>query len=127
MLSFNNKDYSSKLYEKLKKRFKNTFKFSNIDMNEFILLLRKGVYPYDKNKVFSYVIYWDVNNLFGSTMSQMLPVNNFEWRRDTSQFIEDFIKNIMSKVMKDIFSKLIFSILKNYMNFITIYHFYQKE
>ena len=47
---------------------------------------------YDKNKVFSYVIYWDVNNLFGSAMSQMLPVNNFEWRRDTSQFIEDFIK-----------------------------------
>ena len=46
MLSFN-KDYSSKLYEKLKKRFKNTFKFSNIDMNEFILLLRKGVYPYE--------------------------------------------------------------------------------
>ena len=42
---------------------------------------------YDKNKEFSYVIYWDVNNLFGSTMSQMLPVNNFEWRRDISQFI----------------------------------------
>ena len=42
-----NKDYLSKLYEKLKKRFKNTFKFSNIDMNEFILLLRKGVYPYE--------------------------------------------------------------------------------
>ena len=27
--------------------FKNTFKFSNNDINEFILLLRKGVYPYE--------------------------------------------------------------------------------
>ena len=42
-----NKDYSSKLDEKLKKRLKNTFKFSNNDINKFILLLRKGVYPYE--------------------------------------------------------------------------------
>ena len=41
------KDYSSKLDEKLKKRLKNTFKFSNNDINKFILLLRKGVYPYE--------------------------------------------------------------------------------
>ena len=33
----------------------------------------------------------------------------------------------MKKVMKDIFSKLIFNILKNYMNFTMIYHFYLKE
>ena len=42
-----NKDYSNKLDEKLKKKFKNTFKFSNNDINEFILLLRKSVYPYE--------------------------------------------------------------------------------
>ena len=42
-----NKDYSSKLGERLKKQFKNTFKFSNNDINKFILLLRKGVYPYE--------------------------------------------------------------------------------
>ena len=29
------------------KRFKNTFKFSNNDINNFILLLRKGVYTYE--------------------------------------------------------------------------------
>ena len=28
-------------------RLKNTFKFSNNDINKFILLLRKGVYPYE--------------------------------------------------------------------------------
>ena len=26
-------------------------------------------------------------------MSQKLPVNDFEWIKDTSQFIENFIKN----------------------------------
>ena len=40
-----NKDYSNKIDEEIKKRFKNTFKFSNNDINKFILLLRKGVYP----------------------------------------------------------------------------------
>ena len=60
-------------------------------------------------------------------MSQKLPVNNFEWIEDTSQFNVDFIKIIMKKVMKDIFSELMFNILDNYMNFIMIYHLYQKE
>ena len=40
------KCYSKKLNEKLKKKFKSTFKFSNNDINKFILLLRRGVYPY---------------------------------------------------------------------------------
>ena len=37
------KDYSNKLDEKLKKRFKNTFDFSTNDTNGFILLLRTSV------------------------------------------------------------------------------------
>ena len=53
-------------------------------------------------------------------MSQKLPVNNLEWIEDTSHINEDFIK----KVMEDIFLKLMFNILKNYMNFTMIYHFY---
>ena len=48
---------------------------------------------YDKNKESPYLQYWDVNNLYGWAMSQNLPVNNFEWIKDTSQFNEDFIKN----------------------------------
>ena len=53
----------------------------------------KYLKDYDKNKESSYLKYWDVNNLYGWAMSQKLPVNNFEWIKDTSQFNEDFIKN----------------------------------
>ena len=42
-----NKNYLNRIDEELKKRFKKTFKFSNNDINKFILLLRKGVYPYE--------------------------------------------------------------------------------
>ena len=45
-LSCNN-DYSNKIDEKFKKWFRNAFKLSNNDVNKFILLLRKGVYPYE--------------------------------------------------------------------------------
>ena len=34
---------------------------------------------YNRNKESSYLHDWDVNNLYGCTMSQKLPVNNFEW------------------------------------------------
>ena len=53
----------------------------------------KYMNDYDKNKDSSYLKYWDLNNLFGWTMSQNLAVNDFEWIEDTSQFNEDFIKN----------------------------------
>ena len=36
-------------------------------------------------------------------MSQNLPVDNFEWIEDDSQFNEDFIKTATKKVIKDIF------------------------
>ena len=42
-----NKNCSTKIDEKLKKLFKATFKFSKNDFNKIILLLRKGVYPYE--------------------------------------------------------------------------------
>ena len=41
-----NKNSQRKFDEKLKERFFNTYKFYN-DNNKFILLLRKGVYPYE--------------------------------------------------------------------------------
>ena len=41
-----NENYLNKIDEQLNKRFENTFKFSNSDINRFIGLLRKSVYPY---------------------------------------------------------------------------------
>ena len=76
---------------------------------------------YDKNKESSYLQHWNLNSLSGLDMPQKLPVKSFEWIEDTSLFSEDFIKNITKKVIKDIFSKLMFNILKNYMKFIMIY------
>ena len=74
----------------------------------------KYMKDYDKNNKWSYRQYWDVNDLYGRTMSQKLPVNNFERVKDTCQFNEDFIeKTIMKKVMKDIFLKLMLTILKD--------------
>ena len=48
---------------------------------------------FDKNKEWSYIQSWDINNLYSWAVLQKLPVNNFEWIKDTSQFNEDFIKN----------------------------------
>ena len=42
-----NKNYLKKLNKNLIKRFGNTYEFRNEDINKFILLLRKGIYPYD--------------------------------------------------------------------------------
>ena len=67
---------------------------------------------YDKNKESSYLKYWNVNALYGLSMTQKLPVNNFEWIKDTFKSNEDFIKNITKKVMKDNFLKLMYNILK---------------
>ena len=40
----------------------------------------------------SYIQYWYANNLHEWALSQKLPVNNFEWTKDTSQLNEYFIK-----------------------------------
>ena len=50
-----NKDYSNKIDEELKKRFKKTFKFSNNVIDKFILLLKKGVYLYEYMDDWEYV------------------------------------------------------------------------
>ena len=48
---------------------------------------------YNKSKESSYLQYWDVNHLYGWTMFQKLPVNNFERMEDTFQLNEDFTKD----------------------------------
>ena len=48
LMCFNCNIYYKKKFNKdLMKKFKNTYSFCNNDLNKFILLLRKGVYPYE--------------------------------------------------------------------------------
>ena len=73
----------------------------------------KYMKDYDKNKESSYLQYWDVNNLYGWAMLQKLPVNNFEWIKDTSQFNEDFIKNYNEESDEGYFLEVDVQYLKN--------------
>ena len=72
----------------------------------------KYVKDYYKNKESLYIQYWDVNNLYDWEMLQKLPVNNFEWVKDTCDLMKISEKNY-TKVMKGIFSKLMLNILTN--------------
>ena len=47
------KEYEKELNNELIERFANTYKFCNNDLDKFIMLLRKGVYPYE------YIDEWD--------------------------------------------------------------------
>ena len=42
---FFNKNYQKRFDKNLNKRFANTYKFTNHDINKFILFLEKNVYP----------------------------------------------------------------------------------
>ena len=47
---------------------------------------------YYKKKESSYLKCWDVNNLYVWTMSQKLPVNDFKWLENISEFDENISK-----------------------------------
>lgn len=46
----------------------------------------KYLHDYDPNKKSNYIIYLDVNNLYGYAMSQYIPYKNFEWKEDIKSF-----------------------------------------
>ena len=64
----------------------------------------KYMKSYEKKIESSYLTYLDVNNLYGWTISQKLPVNWFiRYNNYLSDFTEDFIKITMKIVRKGIF------------------------
>ena len=48
-------------------------------INRYEKASHKYMRGYDRNKESSHINYWDINHLYGSTMSQKLPGNSFEW------------------------------------------------
>ena len=62
------------------------------------------------------------SNLYGWTMSQKLPVNDFKWNKNAFKFNEHFIKNYDKNFLKQPLN-----ILRGFQFFIVIYHFYLKE
>ena len=82
---------------------------------------------YHENTELSYPKYCDLSNLYIWAMLQKLPVNNFERWKIVLSLMKISQKSITKKVMEDVFWKLMFSILKNYINFMMIYYFYHKE
>ena len=47
---------------------------------------------YDENEESSILPYFDINNLYGWTMSQDLPVGGFKWIKNIHRMDENFIK-----------------------------------
>ena len=47
---------------------------------------------YDKEKPKNYIIYLDVNNLYGCTMSQYLHISNFKWVKNIDKIEEKLLR-----------------------------------
>ena len=52
----------------------------------------KYIKNYCKTKELSYLIYWNVNNLYGWEMFQKLLLGNFKLVEEISEFNENFVK-----------------------------------
>lgn len=51
---------------------------------------------YDKNKLSKYLMYFDVNNLYGWAMTQPLPISDYSWiSTDFYENIEEFESNVL--------------------------------
>ncbi|XP_031633765.1 uncharacterized protein LOC116347343 [Contarinia nasturtii] len=51
---------------------------------------------YDPEKPSNYIMYFDVNNLYGWAMSQALPISDFIWNEDNYSSVEEIEQEIMN-------------------------------
>ena len=62
-----------------------------IDMKKLVRNTRKILIKIMNHHVKNNLKYWDANNLYGSAMSQKLPLGGFKWVEETSRFNESFM------------------------------------
>ena len=74
---------------------------------------------YDPKKPSKYMAYLDMNNLHGWAISSYLPYGEFQWLKNVDNFD---VNSISEKSPIGIFSKLILSILMNYVYYTMIIH-----
>lgn len=57
----------------------------------------KNMKDYGQRKEPSYLMYWELNNLYGQAMQQKLSALGFEWRKDLFRFNKElmhgYVKN----------------------------------
>ena len=126
-----NIDYLNMIDEEFKKRFKHIFKFSKNDVTKFILLLRKGVCPYqymdewekfnetsllEKEKFYSNLIMEDITD--AAYMHVKRYCKAFEIR-SSGKYHDLYLKSIhyfwlmFHKPQKNVFKYLSFRFCKN--------------
>ena len=119
------KEYQKEFNKELLERFANTYKCCNNDINKFIMLLRKGVYPYE------YIDGWDKFNekiipskeLFYSNLT-LENISETDYAHANNVFKKFNIKNLGeyhdlyvrsdTLLLADIFENFRQSCLKNY-------------
>ena len=90
-----NNYYKTKFNKDLIKKFKNTYSFCDNDLNKFVLLLRKGVYPYE------YMDSWEKFNekslpskkMFYSNLN-MENIDDIDYRHGNNVFKRFKLKNL---------------------------------
>ena len=87
--------YKRKFNKDLMKKFKNTYSFCNNDLNKFILLLRKGVYPYE------YMDSWEKLNETSLPSKEdfyshlnMENINDIDYRHGNNVFTSFKLENL---------------------------------
>ena len=55
-------------------------------------ICHKYMKEYNNDNKSSYIMYWNVNNLYRWAMFPKLPADCFKWKKDISKFDENFIK-----------------------------------
>ena len=74
------KNYEIEINKELVERFSNTYNFCNNDINKFVMLLKKGVYPYEYmdgwDKFNEKLIYYKIDYIHANNVFKTFKLNN---------------------------------------------------